>query len=847
MLRTTLTAAWSRKRRLIGTALAIVLGVGFLTATLVLGDSARAGFDVAFTAANEGTDAVVRSVDRLTGGETTAATPIDASLLDEVADVDGVAAVAPSIEGFGQLLDADGDPIGGDGPPTMAANWVEDPELTGWDLAEGRAPAAAGEVVIDRGSATEAGVSVGDTVTVLLPAASERTVVGIATFGDDDSIGGSTLVAFTTEEAQQLLLGSTDRLSAVVVAADAGVSQDDLAARLDAAMPDGIEVLTGAELTAEMEADIEGEFLGALTTALLAFALVALLVAGFSIFNTFSILAAQRTRESALLRALGASRRQVLGSAVLESAMVGLVGAVLGVGAGIGLAAGMLALLEGAGFGLPTDGLALGSGTVVTAILVGLLVTVLGGLVPAWKASRVPPLAALREVAIDNASSSRLRAAAGAALSAVGAGVMLYATRGDQGGGIGSAGLGAVALFVGVVLLGPIVVPSVGRLLGSPLSLKGVTGDLARRNAVRNPRRTSGTAAALLVGVGIVTLFTVFGASISTSLADEVDRSFGGDLVVSPAGGGFGGAGMSPEVVTTLAALPEVGALAGIGFGGATVDGAQEEVDFSDPTAIAELLSFETVAGDLTDIGPDELALSTEFADGRYEVGDAIDVGFADGATETLTVGGIYEDQAIGGQIVVPQATWLAHNPQSSFVIVFVDLADGVSLDDGRAAIGGALPDQATPEIEDRDQFVDGQAAEIDVLLTIIYGLLGIAIVIALMGIANTLSLSVHERTRELGLLRAVGQTRSQLRSMVRWESVLVAAFGSVGGLGLGTFLGWGLVRTLNASEGFGTFALPVGSLLWVLAIGSIAGVVAGLRPAWRASRLDVLAAVSSD
>jgi putative ABC transport system permease protein len=848
MLRTTLTAAWSRKRRLVGTALAIVLGIGFLTATLVLGDSARSGFEVAFTEANAGTDAIVRSEARLTGGESTTGTPIDAALLDAVAAVDGVAAVAPSIEGFGQLLDADGDPIGGDGPPTIAANWVEDPGLTGWDLAEGRAPAAAGEVVIDRGSADAAEVAVGDPVTVLLPEAVDQTVVGIATFGDDDSIGGSTLVAFTTEEAQRLLLGSTDRLTAVVVAADDGVTQAELVGRLDGTLPGGLDVLTGEALTAEMEDDIEGDFLGALTTALLAFALVALLVAGFSIFNTFSILVAQRTRESALLRALGASRRQVLGAALLESAIVGLVGAAFGVLAGIGLAAGMLSLMEGAGFGLPTDGLALTGSTAVTAVLVGLGVTVLGGLVPAWKSSRVAPLAALRDVAIDHSGSSRIRAALGVLASAGGAATVLLATRAEEGGGIGAAGLGAVALFVGVVLLGPIVVPTVGRVLGAPLGLKGVTGDLARRNAIRNPRRTSGTAAALLVGVGVVTLFTVFGASVSQSIGDEVDRSFGGDLVLSPRGSGFSGAGVSTDVQTRLAALPEVGAVAGVGFGPATVDGEQEEVDFADASAIAAILTFEPVAGDLTDVGDDEVAMSAEYADaGGWQVGDAVEVGFVDGATETLTLGAVFEDQALGGSIVVPLGVWEAHNTQPSFFAVFVDLADGVELAEGRAAVEAALPEAGTPDVQDREEWIDAQAAEIDVLLTIIYGLLFIAIVIALMGIANTLSLSVHERTRELGLLRAVGQTRSQLRSMVRWESVVVAAFGSVGGLALGTFLGWGLVRTLNASEGFGTFALPVGSLLWVLAIGAIAGVLAGLRPAWRASRLDVLAAVSAD
>ena len=847
MLRTTLTAAWSRKRRLFGTSLAVVLGVAFLTATLILGDSARAGFEVAFTEANAGTDALVRGADRFTGGENAVTNPIDAMLVDVVAEVDGVRTVAPTVDGFAQVLDADGDPIGGGGPPTFASAWIDDPDLTGWGLVAGEAPNAPDEVVLDRGSAEEAGAAVGDTVTVLAPAPSERTVSGIATFGDDDSIGGTTFVAFELEEAQRLLLGSTDRLSGIVVAAAEGVSQPELVERLEPILPDGAEAITGAALTEEQQDDIEGDFLGFLTAGLLAFAFVALLVAAFSIFNTFSILVAQRTRESALLRALGASRRQMLVSALVESAIVGVAGSVAGVVAGIGLAAAMLALMEGAGFGLPTDGLLVAAGSVQTALVVGLVVTLLGGLVPAWRSSRVLPLAALRDVAVDTSSTSRWRVVVGVVASAIGAVVVLLG--GEGSAGIGSAALGAAVLVAGVVVLGPVVVPSVGRVLGLPLALRGVTGDLARRNAVRNPRRTSGTAAALLVGVGVVSLFTVFGASVSKSIEDEVNRTFGGDLVLSAGGADFGGAGLSPSVSSTVGAMPEVATAAGVGFGPAVVDGDQNDIDFGDAAALAEALSFELVDGDLEEIGPTEVAMSEDYAaDHGHRVGDTIPIGFADGATETFTLTATFESQVMGGEVMIPVEAYAAHDPQASYFAVFVDLADGVDLDAGRAAVEESVAGVASSvQIQDRDEYIEGQAAEIDVLLTVIYGLLAIAILIALMGIANTLSLSVHERTRELGLLRAVGQTRSQLRAMVRWESILVATFGAVGGLGLGTFLGWGLVRTLNASEGFGSFALPVGSMITVLLVGAVVGVLAGLRPAWRASRLDVLAAVSSD
>lgn len=844
MLRTTLQAAWSRKRRLVGTALAIVIGVAFLTASLVMGDSARAGFRSAFTEANAGTDAFVRSASQIDADDTVTTAPIDASLLDVVRAVDGVAAVAPSVDGIGQVLDADGEPIGGDGPPTMAANWIDDPELTGWQVVEGAPPAGPGEVAIDRGTAETADLGVGDQATILVPDAVTATVTGIIAFGDDDSIGGSTLVAFETATAQELLLGSTERLTGVVVHAAAGVGQDELVARIEQVLPDGVEAITGADLTAEQEDAIERDFLGFFNTALLIFAFVALLVAAFSIFNTFSILVAQRTRESALLRALGASRRQVLASALGEAVIIGVLGSVLGLGAGVLVAKGMLALMERAGFGLPTDGTVLTGGSITLALVVGIVVTVLGGLAPAVRASRVAPLAALREVAIDGGRPSRRRTAAGLVAAGVGVALVLSGTSGE--GGMSRAGLGAVVLVVGIVLVGPFAAGPAGALLGAPLALRGVSGRLARRNAVRNPRRTAGTAAALLVGVGVVALFTVFGASVSRSIEEQVDRSFAGDLAIQPSS--WGGAGLSPGLLDDVAALPEVAAVAGMGYGGAVVDGRSEGVGYTDPEALTEVLDLHVTEGGFDALAGAQLAMSVDYAAERgYSVGDVMEIGFADGATVPMELTTLFDDGDIGGDVLLPIATWRAHNVQTNYFIGLVSLADGVSVDEGRDALASVTAGRGGTRIQDADEYVESEAAEIDTVLNVIYGMLAIAILIALMGIANTLSLSVHERTRELGLLRAVGQSRAQLRSMVRWESVVVATFGAVGGVGLGVFLGWGLVRALNAAEGFGTLAIPYGSLVGVLVIGAMVGVLAGLRPAWRAAKLDVLAAVAAD
>jgi len=852
LLTTTLAAAWSRKRRLAGTALAIVLGVTFLTATLVLGDTARAGFRSAFAEANEGTDAVVRSATAYTGGEETVRPPVDAALLDTVLAVDGVEAAVATVEGTAQVLDADGDPIGGNGPPTMGGNWIDHPDLAAWELAAGRAPAAPGEVVLDVATAEDAGVGPGDTVTVLVPGPLEVTVVGTATFGGDDGgIGGTTYVAFTTEEAQARLLGRPDAVSAVAVAAVDGVDQEELVARLAPVLPEGVEAITGRALTDEQQADIESDFLGFFTTALLAFAVIALLVAAFSIVNTFSILAAQRTRESALLRALGASRAQVLGSTVIEAALVGAVGSLAGAAAGVGGAAGLLALLDHAGFGLPTDGLEVTGGALAVVVLVGMAVTLVGALAPAVRASRVAPLAALRDVAVDGSAGSRWRALVGLVAAAGGAALVVTAAAGNDGEGgaaMARAGMGGLVLMVGAVLLGPVLARPLASVLGAPLRLRGVSGELARRNAVRNPKRTAATAAALVVGVGVVSLFTVVAASVKASVEDAVDRAFGGDLVVTPAVGSWSGAGLGTDTVDALAALPEVEAAAGIGSGPATVDGRHTSVDVADPRALAAVADLDVVEGDLASMGQHDLAVTVDHAEERgWQLGDRVEVGFPDGATETLTVAATFDERFIAGPVLVSDTLWRAHDPQPAAWTVLVGLADGVSLDDGRAAIEAVTAGAGAPDVMDRDEFVESQAAEVDAFLAVVYGLLAVAILIALMGIANTLSLSVHERTRELGLLRAVGQTRAQLRAMVRWESVLVSGFGAVVGVALGLFLGWGLIRALDAAEGIGTLAVPVGPMAVVLAVGAGVGVLAGLRPAWRASRLDVLAAVAAE
>ncbi|HEY9557473.1 MAG TPA: FtsX-like permease family protein, partial [Acidimicrobiales bacterium] len=387
VLHTILTGAWSRKRRLLATAISVILGVAFLMGTLVIGTSARAGFETAFGDANAGTDALVRSADQLDAGEQPLSRPFDEAVAQTILSVEGVTKVEPVVEGVAQIMTADGELLGGNGPPTLGAAWIEDPALTGYELAEGRAPAAPGEVVVDKKSATDGDLAVGDVVTILTPDRVEATVVGIATFGDEDSLGGTTLAAFALPEAQRVLLGGPGQVTGVVVGAAEGIDQAQLIQRLEPALPADLEAITGDDLTEEQQEAIESDFLGVFVTGLLAFAGIALLVAAFSIFNTFTILAAQRTRESALLRTLGASRAQVLIAGVAEAAVVGVLGAALGVAGGIGLAQALLALRGSAGMGLPVDGITVNGSHLAVAAGVGVVVTIAGGLAPAWRAA----------------------------------------------------------------------------------------------------------------------------------------------------------------------------------------------------------------------------------------------------------------------------------------------------------------------------------------------------------------------------------------------------------------------------------------------------------------------------
>ncbi|MFE5669481.1 ABC transporter permease [Streptomyces niveus] len=848
-LRISVSSLRAHKRRFAGTFTAVLLGVAFLTGTLVMGDTLRGSFDTLFGDAAGGTDAVVRGANVVTVPGDTQGTrePVDTALIEKIGRTPGVAAVAPRIEGAGQLVGSDGKPVGGEGPPTVAGNWIDDARLNPYQLAAGRLPLRTGEVVLNRGAAEAGKLSIGDTTVLRTPEAVRVTVVGLATFGGEDGMGQVTYTGMTRADAEKYLTAEPGQAASIQVRAGPGTSQRELVDSLRTVLPSGVEAITGQRSAEENQEMISGQFLSLFTTLLLVFSGIVVLVATFSIHNTFAIVVAQRTRENALLRALGASRRQVVGATLAEAGVVALVASAAGLLGGIGIAAGMRALFPVIGFPFPEGALVISALSMLLPLAVGVVVCLGSALLPAVRAGRTAPLAALRETAVDS-GASRTRAVVGTALGL--AGIAAVATGVFAAPSLVLAAIGAVLALAAFVVLGPVASSVAVRFLGGPLDrLRGVSGALAKRNALRSPRRTAATATALMIGVAVVSLFTVFGASLKATMDQTVSRSFAGDLAVSVPAFGGGGSGLSPGLAPALAELPEVGSAVGLGRGVAEVDGDGRQLTVTDPPALAKGFDLGSVDGSFDGFGTRDIAVSrAQAADRNLRVGDTTRLTFTDGGKETFTVKAVYERSELAGDYVITRAAWAPHRTQDADTLVSVTFADGVPAAEAGAAVKKTAAAFGNPDVQTRDEYARTSAGAIDMMLTLIYALLALAVLIALLGIANTLTLAVHERTRELGLLRAVGQTRAQLRAMVRWESVLVAAFGTAGGLVLGGLLGWVAVE---ASEGAGdtafAFALPPAQLALVGVVGLTAGAIAGWRPARRAARLDVLRAIATE
>ena len=840
----------AHKRRLFTTGLAVMLGVAFMTGTLVLADTITRTFNDLFADVYKGTDAVVRAEAAFKdpNGFADQRGRVDASLIDVVRNVPGVAAAGGDIFGYAQIVDRDGKPLGNPqmGAPTIGGNWPDVSELNPWTFSAGGPPRADDEAAIDKKSADTAGYRVGDMVPVLVKGGpTTARLTGIVKFGTADSPGGASFAIFTTATAQRLV-AEPGKFDGIAVVADDGVSQTELRDRLAAVLPHGTEAVTGAAVTAENQ-DAINQGLSFFNNFLLIFAVVALLVGGFIIFNTFSITVAQRTKEHALMRAIGASRHQILVAVLLEAIGVGIVASALGLGVGVAVAGGLKAMLDALGFEIPAGGIVLTRGTAITAVSAGLIVTILAAVSPARRAGRVPPLAAMRDIsATRSRRASRQRVAVGAVLLAGGVGSLLYGLLGQPGNALALVGGGALIVFFGVSVLGETIALPLSRAIGWPLPrLRGITGQLARENAMRNPKRTAATASALMIGVGLVGFITIFAASTKASFSQTLDRVFTGDYMVTGTAA-FAMGGIDPVLARTAAGLPEVSEVGSIRGAFVEIDGDPTQIIAASPGAF-HFFDVDPLVGSPSDLASDAIAVHEDKAKELHlHVGDVVPVVFKDTGFKHLYVRMIYRERQPSGDWLLGTAAFDANMADQFDYQVFVKKAPGAAPAAALAALERVAADYAGAKVFDQEGYKADQTRFVDQLLGLVYALLALAIVIALLGIGNTLALSIMERTRELGVMRAVGMTRSQLRSAIRWESVVIALQGTFIGIGVGVFFGWALVRGLR-DQGLVAFTVPVASLAVIVVLAALSGVLAALLPARRAARLNVLQAVVTE
>jgi putative ABC transport system permease protein len=852
MGRITLTGLRAHKIRYALTTVAILLGVAFMAGTFVLTDTIGRTFDGLFTDIYGSTSAVVRGAQayepQLNFGSQRPT--INAGLEYVARAVPGVTEVRVGLGGYAQLVDRDGNPIGNPatGAPTLGQAWSDATATNPYEIVEGgRPPESPDEVLIDKHSADVGHFSVGDQVTVLTKRQpGVYRIVGLVRWGGADSPLGASITVFTRATAEQVLT-EPGKVDEIAVAAEPGISQEEMVARLRAAMPDPtLDIVTGEEITREGQTSVR-EALSFFNTFLLVFALIALFVGSFLIFNTFSIVVAQRLRELALLRAVGASRLQLAGSVLTEALVIGFIASAAGVGVGIGLAYALRAMLGALGVVIPSSGLVVTAPRVLVCLAAGTIITLLASVAPARRAATIPPVAALHEAVGGSDARLLRRTVAGAVVLTAGAIVLAVGLFADVRNRVELVGAGSAALFVGLAMLGPLVARPAARTLGAPVAARGAAGELARNNAIRNPRRTAATAAALMVGVAVVCLMTVVAASMKASVNSVVDASMRADFVVSSGGQPGGLFGLSPSLQRDLAKLPEVASSTGVRAGAAEVDGTGTVLLAADPRRVDDLFDIGLVEGDLAEMTDEGVAISSEAAKSRaLSLGQHVDVTFPATGVQTFTVQAIYKARELAGDYVLPLSVAVRNFPTQLDFQVYVRLADGVTLDEGRAALAPIVAGYPTASLLDRAEYKEAQVGQIDQLLNLVYGLLGLALLIALIGIANTLGLAIHERTRELGLLRAVGMTRGQLRSAVRYESLIVAVLGAVEGLLAGLLLGWALVRALRG-QGITEFAVPAWPLLLVAVLAGFAGVVAAIAPSRRAARLDILQAIASE
>jgi putative ABC transport system permease protein len=845
MFKATIKGLLAHKLRLVLTALAVVLGVGFISGTYVLTDSMNTAFDKLFKNAALGIDVYVRDAGDFEAQFGGSRQPIGESVLETVQEIEGVELAAGSVEGYAQFIDKKGKAITPGGAPTFGVNWTPEP-LNPMRLEDGSPPEGTSSVVIDANTASKFDFAVGDRVEIItLEKPREFTVSGIASFGGEESLGGATLALFDTSTAQQLL-DKEGKFDSIEVAGEEGLSESELRDRVQTALPEGVEAETAADVSDE-QSDAIQEGLGFFSTFLLVFAGIALFVGAFLIFNTFSITVAQRTREFALLRALGASGGQVMTSVVVEALIVGIVAAVVGLGAGVLIAMGLNAMLEAFGIDLPQAALQLHARTVIVSLIVGIVTTVVSAVIPARRAARISPMEALRESAPVFYRSSTRRVILGVLLSIVGVGILFIGLFAEVSQELTYLGVGAAIIFLGAATLAPIFARPIASGAGSILhKVFAMPGRLAQQNATRNPKRTAATAAALMIGLALVGFIGILADSAKTSTNETLDRTMKADILIQSES--FASPVISPKLAEELRKKTELEAVAPFRFGQFKHERRNFFVVASDPLALQQTADIGVTSGDLTDLQTGGIFIYAPTAQSLdVDVGDTYVMQFAATGPQREEVVGLFDDKAlVGSDYLVSIDTYNENFSDRVDSQVLIKASDAVPYKEARASVEEVTDKYPNVKVENQAEAKETFAGQINQLLGLVTALLALALIIALLGITNTLALSVYERTRELGLLRAVGMSRRQAKSMIRWEAVIIVIVGGVLGTVIGIFLGWAFVQALE-NEGITTFSLPGGQLVTYVILAVLAGILAAIPPARRAARLNVLKAIATE
>jgi putative ABC transport system permease protein len=840
---------------------AVFIGVLFIAATLTITDTVKAGFGSLFSNAYRSVSVVVREQSDVVRQNQTFRGRIDAKLAATARSVPGVAAAQPRISGYAYVVSALGkapENVSSDtaGAP-IAENWIDDASLNPYSLVEGKKPTESGDVVIDRGTAKSSAIALGENISVISKdGATPGRVVGIVRFGSVDSPGAVPVVLFPLSDAQTLL-GEAGRIDAVLLRAKPGVSDTTLATAVQRLLPKGVEAVTGKAVTKESENQVANG-LRFITAFLLIFAVLSLIVGAFIIANTFAISISQRTRELALLRAIGASRGQIGRMMLGEALVMSVVGSVTGLLGGIALAAGLKSILRATGVDLPPSPVVVRPATVAWSLGIGLIVTIGAAAAPAWRAARISPVAAMRDSEFEPPPLLR-RTLLGFVVTLAGALIM---RSGANLPSLPRTGQGAALLLVGSILLAP-AFGTLLRVLISPVrKIFGTTSGLAVRNTTRNPRRTASTALALSLGSAVACFAVILNASLQASLSTAVGGGLRGDLVVRS--GAFGNGGLPASLASSIAKLPTVEAASGLRYGFATVEGPKRKpkrpsavsrsggrpIAAFDPKSADRLLDFGNEKGTFADLDkhtpgtPSNIALSRrEVDDHGWKVGDTIKLTFPGKPAAPFRISTVYS-QGIAFDFAIANEDYERYVPDVFDFVVYVAAKRGVAIERLRTQIGGLTTAYPTAKIEDPKQYVARLTGSLDQLLSLILGLLVLVVVVAVLGIAITLSLSVVERVRETGLLRTLGMQRSQIRSMLRSEAILISLFAVTIGVLLGTAVSQSLLKALR-DEGLSKFVFPPVGVASLALLAAVAGLIASLAPARRAARLPMLSALS--